>query len=315
MFYYLKTCPYYLSYYLIRLVYFKELFCKDFALWPRNSFYFKNLVVGRSDLDLTIFFFRSSDPKKLKWILLRYKMIKKICPWLGEINLYQKEEFLELGTVFNRREIERDPLLALYLPRIQRQVPDTIDDKVFVLRMLENDHLLKTCFPKRRKKWAKHLTDLGIAQAFNSDDLELSDLLNLLASAFSLDKALLFAIVVDKKTFYDLYNDHRYCSLLMKYFPHQWMSFAIQYWDFEKDLHRFSDLDEKDSLLVLGQIEWEVMGLLSQYRFASDKKHLIWHLDQMNQIVTKLKTSNLNNTTEKIKKLQSFCMNWKSSNG
>jgi hypothetical protein len=131
------------------------------SIWCRNSIYDGNFVFGISDLDVTAISSMRLSEDGYKLVFNHARQIKKIYPWLGEINLYAQDDLKSISELMNPYELSRDKnLIKLTSPLT---TPTIAEKCVFILRMLYSDRInLKHSPEFRQKKWKGHFEHLGI---------------------------------------------------------------------------------------------------------------------------------------------------------
>jgi hypothetical protein len=144
----------------------------DVSIWCRNSIYRGNYVFGLSDLDLTIYFEKDFHHQTLQEILRYQKHLKKVYPFLGELNLYVDSLSRELKGAVNYFEFHRDPILVKRIGQLESFDLKT-DGAVFLLRMLYADRKKLRASPYRQETHALALAEL--IRAIGSD-IEIQDI-------------------------------------------------------------------------------------------------------------------------------------------
>lgn len=134
---------------------------KDIQFWSRNSIFEGNFVFGVSDLDVTAMSEIPLDSKQMNEFYKKYLSVKKVYPWIGEINLYARTDLPTLKDIINPLEANRDKILIQELGGIKD--PTTAEKCAFILRMLYSDRKKLKANPElRQKKWQGHFRHLGI---------------------------------------------------------------------------------------------------------------------------------------------------------
>jgi hypothetical protein len=87
--------------------------------------------------------------------------LHRVFPWIGESNIYVREEALAFQRYLNPLERARDPILSERLSEPTRP-PTPYESSVFILRMAEADaHNLIQRPWRRKSKWRQHLASVG----------------------------------------------------------------------------------------------------------------------------------------------------------
>ena len=264
----LKLIPYQIGFFLCKR-YFEKNF-QNSHLWVRNSVSRKTLVFGLSDLDLTLLTDYKFDQKQFNFLC---KKVKKLVPFMGEVNVYQKDHLDFVAKTINTFELERDIVLKKHI-QIQTQLAN-VDKVVFLLRMLRSDKdLLKGEHHHRQNKWRDHLQMLNlplpqglidsnyiirqISQFFPNQEMVFKTLGTWLANAPWRD---------------DLYHDH---------FGEPWkfLNPHLYLW-FEKDeLISTNVPNDFEKKVLERQIDWELFGLYTQ-RSWLDQESIKHHINRL----------------------------------
>jgi hypothetical protein len=149
--------PYLAAFYFLNLVY--KISITGCKVGYRNSVAFSCVEPFFSDLDITVI---CTDKQRSKAKKL-FQALKRLIPWLGELNLYSAENLQEAVKVCNTYEMRRDPLLAKKFSSAQDA--GKAEKFVFAFRMLNADwNTLNGRPATRQKKWSFHFGELGYAE-------------------------------------------------------------------------------------------------------------------------------------------------------
>ncbi|CBW27897.1 hypothetical protein BMS_3140 [Halobacteriovorax marinus SJ] len=253
-------------------------------LWPRNSYVSKRIVAALSDLDLTIIVSKGGLEEK---VIRKYNHLKIIFPFLGEINMYPAKEVQDFIPIANKYELERDPRLCKdYGISKEENIYEKI---VFLCKLIESDQEnLKNNPLYRKKKWEKHLTDLGL-----SSEIDFESLIQLLNSQCS-------EIGIDASNFLNHYyqenrtqktscdNFYRECKNIKEYillYPFRWIGSSLTCESFFHDIELIKSFTKHELSLLEAQLNWEIWGLFSQYLHNLHKATLHTHLENIRQVM------------------------------
>ncbi len=248
----------------------QELFSLS-TLWIRNSVCLGSFVFGVSDLDLTLLTDSEIDHARLKLFL---KEQKKKWPFLGELNLYNRQHLEIISHFINHYEKERDPILSELIPDNSNKFKG-VDKIIFLLRLLQSDKQLVTSSEIRQKKWKQHLEQLGIHDRglFNEEKLQWILEQHFLDSP-QLIEALRNFVQLKKNHDFKFFETelHPYFKVL---YPHQ------DYWSDEVHNPIFiGQLSSLEKLILKRQIDWELWGLYTQ-RYWLTLENMKTHLERL----------------------------------
>lgn len=141
----------------------------NISIYARNSFAEKKIKFLKSDIDYTVFLDHLSEIKKT---IRFFKLIRKICPVIGEVNLYTKPTLVLIEAYFfNYFEIERDKelLSRLTIGRKIDKKQTSYEALAFLIFNALNDieDLKKRKHPNHLK-WVNHLN--RVENCFISDE-------------------------------------------------------------------------------------------------------------------------------------------------
>ncbi len=266
------------------------------VLWPRNSYVLGSLEPGYSDVDLTLCFNERVSFKTMSYFIQGANWFRKICPLLGEINMYRglpRKEFLKQHNYF---ELMRDPLLLASVDFVRTPSPE--EAAVFLLRQLEKDINQISQFPEKRiKKWQSHFSqidskipELEIKKRFplRSDTL-LTSIQFAIMHALEVANPVIQADVHEKLNFYlELIR----CKVNLYQARTLWTQSAwwVCFSPMQKFIHEIPPLPMSDIQIKVfaAQIRWEICGCLTQVN-GSNKEFFKNHFRNMQETVQKYK--------------------------
>lgn len=130
----------------------------NISIYARNSYAEKKVKFLRSDIDYTVFF---NDSSEIKNSIKFFKLIRKICPLIGEVNIYTKPTLVLIETYFiNAFEIERDKELLSRLnitPLFDKKRSSYEALAFLILNALNDIKNLKKNEHPYHTKWINHL--------------------------------------------------------------------------------------------------------------------------------------------------------------
>lgn len=221
------------------------------SYWYRNSIREGNFVFGLSDLDVTAMSTKRLTHDEFNLLYKHMQDIKSIYPWLGEINLYAKEDLNLVIDLMNPFEAQRDRVLMNQLDQLP--TPSKAQKCVYLLRMLYSDRVKIKVVPHlRQKKWQGHFKQTGIIHegVITADTIKkvLFDLIGpeVLATVdFFLDKN---------------FRAEQVCHLDTPvewgyFFPHLYLLSQRQPLKSENEILK---------QIAIAQMEWEIAGIYTQ---------------------------------------------------
>ncbi|WP_417335320.1 hypothetical protein [Halobacteriovorax marinus] len=245
----------------------------DARVWIRNSYYLKTLIVGVSDLDISVQFNKKPSRQIIGKLKTRYKILRYLFPFLGEMNLYIQEDE-DLLQIFNRYEMKRDPVLG---EKVNEAEEEEFQKITFLVRMLESDkENLKNCPEIRQKKWKSHLEELGRER---TRYIHLSDIVDFLSSMLKskeYEKILLSFL----KTGQFHFDENREYAIL---FPHRWAVWVNVNGGIEEGVDKLK-LSEWERRVVQEMIKWEIMGLSTQMYLLNEDRNMNFYLDLLRRL-------------------------------
>ncbi|MCK5073158.1 MAG: hypothetical protein KAQ98_06995 [Bacteriovoracaceae bacterium] len=281
--YWIQTIPYHIGLIAVKIFYWRF----PVNIWSRNSLRLKNIVCALSDLDLTFYFHGDFNPFK---VVKRYSKLKKIIPFLGEINLYSYTDATDFIPFINRYEFLRDPhLLNLHSTKLRQK--DIYQKIVFLCKNLEADqNNLRTIPDYRIKKWNHHLSLLNIKfpHPLSFDNLievlitELNsieiDAGNFIRNLFSVDSRIHKNLEVP----YGKIENKRNFILI---YPFRWIGISYCHENLKHDLKSIGRLSTHESELLQEQIRWEIWGLYTQSKLDPRPTNLLIHLNLIRDLL------------------------------
>lgn len=264
------------------------------VLWPRNSYVLGSLEPGYSDIDLTLCFNEKVSFKTMSHFYQAADGLRKICPIIGELNMYRGlpgNVFLQHHNFF---ELSRDPQL-LHAVEFHR-APSCEEAAVFLLRQLEKDIVQLQSFPEKRiKKWKSHFDQIDL----KIPHLELNKkfLLTPEKILFSIQYAIIHCLgitnpivqsdVYDKLDFYlELIrcraNFYKARSLLSQ--NAWWICFSPM----QRIISEIPPLpmDLTQTKMFVSQVRWEICGCLTQVHELT-RENFKTHIDNIRKTVQK----------------------------
>ena len=230
-------------------------------IWARNSYESGDLVPGLSDIDLTVI---STEGEPPPYSLEVLGVFKKIFIILGEVNSYNPESLEIIKDIYNYYEIQRDPKLMSYFNLSKK--PNEVDSTIYLMRTYESDkHNIENRIKFRKRKWLRVFQLLEI----ENEELSMSSLYTQLQKRIG----------------------ERILNNQMLYSPHTWLECNFQKLNDTQVKEIFSSLTETESLIIIGQIRWEVFGILTQLPFLKNRKDMRYHFDNLKTILSYLSSS------------------------
>jgi hypothetical protein len=174
-------------YYLLAYFFIKQSFNKTFSqqekIWIRNSFYSGNTVLGLSDIDLSLLITDKTNSHQLKKFLINIIELKKIFPFIGEINVLDTNSIKDFLPYCNSYEVNRDPDLKELSKSTQLSKDQAY---TYILRCFSSDYHHLSLFPELRiKKWSKHLLEINKYTKFKIQKISHNTPLKILSSLYS----------------------------------------------------------------------------------------------------------------------------------
>jgi hypothetical protein len=257
---------------------------RDLRVWPRNSYALGTLVPLVSDLDLTIWFATDPGEKTMGRLNRALPLLKKVFPFMGEVNLYFGDEEIIFAKLVNYFELMRDPQLINLIPPWPRKNLKT-EAVVYLLRHLEADlHNLMTRPQVRLKKWRQNLNKVSEVLLFDQN-AELKNPNTLFKDILSFIIDLLMVedpiqrqeITQSLESYFILKNSGASLNEMEATLNPWWLIFFPHRFCFSsKDLPLGH---EKFSEIFVGQVQWEIWGIMSQMRINPQVSNYKEHLE------------------------------------
>lgn len=149
----LASLPYRLAFAIARF-FLRHLGCQ---IWYRNGLAARQVHLGASDVDLTLYFATVPTRERLAIVRQRLTRLKRWLPLLGEACAYCDADILDFQAFANPCELRRDPHLKRRLNKASHSASET-DQLTFLLRMLYYDCLARYQIPRsvRAEKWSAY---------------------------------------------------------------------------------------------------------------------------------------------------------------
>ncbi|PIK14022.1 hypothetical protein [Halobacteriovorax sp. JY17] len=263
-------------------------------VWVRNSYFLRTLVVGISDLDISIQLLEPPTTLQIKKIKAKYRLLKTFFPFLGEINIYLKRDEA-IFNVFNRLEMNRDP----YLREIgsDQQIISEYQKLVFILRMFEADRENLYKYPHyRQKKWVSHFHAIGLESI---DYVTADDIVNYLSESISKDKRYSLALNKFLESGRYHFSISRESIIL---FPHRWAVWVNVNGGLEEEYQKLA-LTTEERKIIQEMIKWEVMGLYTQIYLIEESQNIEFYLDllkRMNLLISSDESSQIDLVIDRL---------------
>lgn len=248
--------------------------------WAKNSYALGTLVPGRSDLDGVIFCSHHDHQAVLSHHLRIYPWAKKLIPFLGEITFLEAEEAALFAPIANFYELSRDPHLAQLLG--QAPAADREQGLVFFLRMLEADaHNLRQEPFLRRRKWQRHLEDLGILDKIAIDLPTLTQV----AHHHFFPRFASWAQAVENYLGQSVGLEELARPEFIFLFPHRALGAYLHLGRFEEMKKSLGESEFFCQKLFLAHLDWELWGLSHQRFWIQDSETLTPHLNFLRELL------------------------------
>ncbi|MFP5490941.1 MAG: hypothetical protein ACLGG0_05535 [Bacteriovoracia bacterium] len=284
----LALLPYHVAHFLVITI-AKKL---NIICWSRNSYHHKRIVPGISDLDFTVLHTNALGLSQLNLFLSFYHFAKKIIPILGEINIYRHEMIDLTAKWLNPFELRRDPKLKSHLVA---NPEDAFNRFTYLLRMLESDAKnLKLRASSRQKKWNFHLSEAGLASQEQLNPQELIRIISTLnPTSLAEEDVILFLhryIQDGTQLTYSHLRTNRVIKVFMVLYPHRWLVHANGLNDVDICLGANS-FDEGEVELILNQLQWELVGIQTQFSTKVDLANTLSYLRLIHYFLMNLKAA------------------------
>jgi|GEM_PF-5327707 hypothetical protein len=246
-------------------------------LWPRNSYYFKRIVMLVSDLDLTLFVVKgnslSQETKN------RVSWIQRFLPLVGELNVVSEELTSKYVRFLPVLELKRDPILLRRIQLTLREAHE-VEKFFFLWRMLWSDRKNLRSNPQmRKKKWAFHLESLQLDSDSFGKISNLGDFLKILDSQFECSTGYLQQLPLREDREYDSLR----ADLKLVFFLADWLGEVYQYnrWENEES---WPTLEPRLHKILEYSLSWELWGVLTQLELETDLVKLYLHINGLKKI-------------------------------
>jgi len=263
-------------------------------VWYRHSVYFGDIEFAYSDLDLSVLLTESHSEDIQKKI----RRLKFFFPFIGEVSYFDRNYLFQIEPYANSVELKRDPALKEKMNKEDKDI-DLAEEIVFILNWLSHDsHKMRENFRGRKKKIRRFLKILDIEER---DVQGITELINLLIeekfqhsdlNSVEVRKFLTqFSFYdftrrsADNEFYYDCEEFHRY---LFCFFPQRWIGAALHYGEFDQCEKFLSDLSPFEKEIFLKQINWEIWGLMGQWRKGDDLINLLIHCENLKKLLVPL---------------------------
>lgn len=269
---------------------------KKAQVWTRNSYQSKQLVYGLSDIDFTLFLFDQDFQIDEGDFLRKFSLLKKIFPFLGEINIYKQSQLALSSPLINHYELERDPLLRLRLPEIKPLSLGTYQAQAeafsYLFRMFMADQKNLTNRPQYRfMKWRRHFQAVG-ADLPKVEPHELKD--QILDKLGELSDPNIKAAIIDLIALPYIINNSLLNSKLIIYTPQLWHQYFRGQSELYSAITMINEASFREQTFFFTQLGWELAGLLTQLPTLSDKFFQYhYHLPYLVRLLEETRCSHL----------------------
>ncbi len=257
----MKMVPYQFAEAAARLALTSDL--KMTPLWVRHSVMEGNVIMGVSDLDISLWSPEPLQRYQLVRVHQRLRQLKWLIPYMGELNYFDEKASAQFARCANPYEVARDPILLDKMGI--KPEGSAAQILVYLLRNILADRKnIMAGGELRLRKWKTHFRKVGHEFSFDSITPEhiISSFLELLPDEEkhgSADWRHLLEFILSKS--------FESADLFRATTPRLWkIAFPHKYFWGEHDFRYESDFSwgDFDKEIVLGQIDWEVWGILSQ---------------------------------------------------
>ena len=259
-------------------------------LSPRNSYVLGSFVPLVSDLDLTILLRGPIGDDTSQKIQSDLDDLTRIFPFIGESNVYFEQALDFLLDFMNPFELERDPELK----SLAFKGPERLDLKtlaaVFLFRMLDADLLSLTARPRYRvKKWLSHsgmvtrVLGKRYERDFLSSDPNVSILTELVLELLELKDPLRSEVAEQIARSFELKLAGKpawhfdYPPLMWILTPHVLV--------YSREPQAIPAAPPELARFFIGQIEWEIWGIGTQYLLTKRKPAFFDHLLRLEKLL------------------------------
>lgn len=265
----LAILPYWVALLFLKLVFKLGL---GIEVWNRNSTRCGSFIFGVSDLDLTLVHGGVCSPDFIRHIL---SVFKKLFPYLGEANIFEKRHLPFILSKMNSFELMRDP--QLYEQFSGHKNFSSAEKFVFIARMLFSDADTLRIDPRlRKRKWVAHFKLIGLELNDESVDFDfiLKTLKELSLHSPRIEYSLEKWSQLRLEEGFDIYKAHLGEGFGIMA-PHCKLWFHT-----EEDISYLKNLTPIEKEILLAQIDWEFCGIYSQKMYLPQKQN-IEHLGRL----------------------------------
>ncbi len=277
---------YLIPFYLLR----KSLSARD-EVWFRHSVYFNDIVFAYSDLDLSLLLRETC----VESVERRVKLLKCVFPFVGEVSYFDDDYLSSLKPYLNSVEIKRDPELERRLEKKEALAP-VEEEIVFILNWLSHDsHKMREDFKKRKRKRDRFFQLLNVEKREVHNIEELIEILlkekfqNYFDDLITVKKFLIefshydFSMSGANNEFYFDFKEFRY--LLFVFFPQRWIGASLHFNEFDKFEEFTKRMTPFENKVFLSQMNWEIGGLMGQWRKGDDLVNLLIHCENLKKVL------------------------------
>ncbi|MBK9294005.1 MAG: hypothetical protein IPM57_06100 [Oligoflexia bacterium] len=249
---------------------------KKYELWYRHSLKLGYLQTFISDIDLTLFFYDAAQTKKIYRKAKLLKVARKLCPIIGETNIYPYTFQETIFKNINYYEALKDPFL--YNKIKSKCNPSKIALAVFWARAIDSDKNNLISYARARvNKWTYNNNYLDKEEKLDTTNLSMQATIAVIPKLLKLNKteadkleAELINYFMCNKDGFDEFLEWQLC-----FFPHKL---------YKMRAHAYK-LNSLQMNILEEQVRWEIFGALTQnYNFNSNKI-FIEHLEGLQKIV------------------------------
>jgi len=261
----------------------------------RNSFFLNYCVFGLSDYDFGIVLKTRASVKDWNCFYQNFKRLKFIFPFWGEINLYCEDEIDDLVAFINPIELKRDP----YLSNKFKLEASPEEKFVFLSRSLSTNFPNWKFEQKKRFKFSTYFDLCQMKYSSKTDVKEMleSNLYELLQTP--IQKNYIHFIIPFQnllKNSPDILWEPS-SSEVKVLFPQHYLWFERE----EGNEEFLGSLSESDKRVLVGQLNWEIWGLMTQLYTFEGKDSFVIHLNRIKKVFTELKLNPI-----QIQKIEKF---------
>lgn len=263
---------------------------KKVSIWYRNSLVQRTVTFPFSDIDLTILV---NDKRDVAKPLCLLKTMRRFIPILGEVNVFDLNDFQYIIPCLNYYELKRDQKLYS-LTVAHHPHHDKYDAQAFLIRMIIADAVnLKKRPAIRYKKWKNHLNEVShhikiLPQALQESDIR--ENLSHMITGLSFNQFL--SLLKVARTQHSLLGHPRLDKNFIKVltlFPVDALSWCVFFEDVDFYVCTLKSLDHDSLSLTLSQLKWELCGAYTQIHVVDDKEQVVNHAENILYVLNMLK--------------------------